>query len=162
MWNSMWMLLLYVGIAGAVGGVVNALLTDNGFFLPRREQVDGTHLYRPGFLGNVLIGAVAATVSWGLYGPLASVLIAGAKNALEANASTGNVGLTLSSLVGAVMVGIAGSRWLTNEVDKNLLKAAASQAASAPPTPAASKQIALASPVEALNIAKGIASEPAR
>jgi hypothetical protein len=30
---------LYVLNAGAAGGVVNALMTDNGFLLPRNEKV---------------------------------------------------------------------------------------------------------------------------
>src|SRR5438552_18436725 len=111
MLNSIWLLLVIVALAGAVGGVLNALISDNGFFLPRKEQVDGTELYRPGFLGNILIGAVAATVSWGLYGPLADRVIAGTQKAMEANNLSEKIGLTLSSLVGAVMVGVAGARW---------------------------------------------------
>ena len=62
--------------------------------------------------------------------------------------------MTLSALVGAVLVGVAGARWLTNEVDKNLLKAAASEAAASPADPDKSKQIAMATPAEALRIAR--------
>lgn len=146
----MWWLLLYVASAGAVGGVVNALITDNGLSLPSKEEVDGVKIYRPGWIGNVVIGSIAAAVSWGLYGPFAAYNIAGAVDALK----TDNVGLTLSSLVGAVLVGVGGARWLTNEVDKSLLKAAASTAAGAEATKDAAREIALASPIDALNIAK--------
>jgi hypothetical protein len=154
---SMWLMLLYVFLVGAVGGVVNALMTDNGFILPKSEDVDGkTTVLRPGYLGNILIGAVGAVVSWGLYGPLSSFNIVGTSEALTANASPERVGLTLAALVGAVMVGVAGARWLTSEVDKNLLKAAASQAAGSQSSAGASQKIAMASPAEALNIARSM------
>jgi hypothetical protein len=85
---SMWLILLYVFLAGAVGGAVNALMTDNGFILPKSEDVDGkTTLLRPGYLGNILIGAVGAVVSWGLYGPLSSFNIVGTSEALNATVS---------------------------------------------------------------------------
>jgi hypothetical protein len=152
----MWLLLLYVTLAGAVGGVVNALVTDKGFLLPSKEQVDALTIYRPGWIGNVIIGAIAAAISWGLYGPLAAYYIAGTAEALKRNTSPEQIGLALSSLVGAVLIGVGGARWLTNEVDKSLLKAAASKAASAQSTPSASQQIALASPIQAFNIAKSM------
>jgi hypothetical protein len=152
----MWLLLFYVAIAGAVGGVVNALVTDKGFLLPSKEHVDAITIYRPGWIGNVVIGAIAAAVSWGLYGPLAGYTIAGAAEALKTNTPADQIGLALSSLVGAVLIGVGGARWLTNEVDKNLLKAAASKAAGAQSTPSASLQIALASPIQALTIAKNM------
>jgi hypothetical protein len=65
----------------------------------------------------------------------------------------GALGISLASLVGAVLVGVGGARWLTNEVDKNLLKAAASKAASSQADATAAQKIALASPVQALDIA---------
>ena len=152
----MWRLLFYVALAGAVGGVVNALITDKGFFLPSKEHVDSITIYRPGWIGNVVIGAIAAAVSWGLYGPLAAYYIAGTPEALKTNTAPDKVGLALASLVGAVLIGVGGARWLTNEVDKSLLKAAASKAAGAQGTPSASQQIALASPIQAFNIAKSM------
>ena len=62
--------------------------------------------------------------------------------------------LTLSALVGAIVVGIGGARWITNEIDKKVLKVAASKAAAAPAAPEASKQIMSASSAEALTIAQ--------
>jgi len=157
MQGSMWLMLLYVSLAGAVGGIVNALMTDNGFILPKSESVEGgMTILRPGYIGNVVIGSVGAVVSWGLYGPLSSVLIAGTAEALAANVSPDKVGLSLASLVGAVMIGVAGARWLTNEVDKNLLKAAAAQAAGANSSVGDSQKIAMASPAQALNIARNM------
>ena len=152
---SMWIMLFFVLIAGAVGGAVNALMTDNGFLRPKMEKVDEkTSIFRPGYLGNILIGAVAAVVSWGLYGPLSPHYIIGTEQALAANALPEVVGLTLASLVGAIMVGIGGARWLTSEVDKNLLRATAAQAAASKPSAAASQQIAMATPAQALEVAR--------
>ena len=157
MQGSMWLMLLYVFVAGGVGGIVNALMTDNGFILPKSEAVEGNMtILRPGWIGNALIGGVGAVVSWGLYGPMSSVLIAGTAEALKTNVNPDKVGLTLASLVGAVMIGVAGARWLTNEVDKSLLKAAAAHAAGANPSAGDSQKIAMASPAQALNIAKSM------
>ena len=153
----MWLMLLYVFLAGALGGVVNAIMTDNGFLIPKAEQVNGTtSIYRPGYLGNVLMGAVAAIISWGLYGPLSAFYIAGTTEALTKNASPEKVGLSLASLVGAVLIGIGGARWLTSEVDKSLLRAAATQAAGAQSSASASQQMALASPAQALDVARSM------
>jgi len=154
---SMWWMLVLVFVAGAVGGIVNAFITDNGFLLPKSEQASGgATVLRPGYLGNVLVGAVAALVSWGLYGPLSSLLIAGTDEALKAGASPDKVGLSLASLVGAVLVGVGGARWLSSEVDKNLLRATAAQAAGKQSSVDASQQIAMATPAQALNVAKSM------
>jgi hypothetical protein len=153
--GSVWLMLGLIAIAGAIGGVVNALVTDNGFLLPKSERADaGTTVIRPGFLGNVLIGAVAAVISWGLYGPLSAFLVAGTRQALESNSSPEKVGLSLAALVGAALVGVGGARWLSNEVDKKLLRAAAAQAADKPGSPRASQQIAMATPSQALKVAR--------
>jgi len=55
--------------------------------------------------------------------------------------------------VGAILIGVGGARWLTSEVDKNLLRAAAAGAQS---SAAVSQQIALAAPAQALNVAKSM------
>lgn len=136
-------------LAGAAGGLVNAYFTDNGFVWPRVETIGTFTITRPGFLGSMLVGSFAATVSWGLYGPFAGVAIIGISGpALESPV------LTLSSLVGAVLVGIGGGRSLTDQVDKSLLKATAVQAAQSSANPSASAAIAAASPARALEIAR--------
>ena len=148
---TLWTLLLIVCGAGAVGGVVNALLSDNqGFLLPQTTEVapNQPRIFRPGFLGNIFIGAVAAGISWGLYGPFAASVIFGA-----APAGAPAIAITVSSLVGAVLVGIGGARWLTNEIDKTVLHAAAANAAGKNASPEAAQQIALAAPSEALRLA---------
>ena len=152
------MLLLFtiVVLAGAVGGIVNALLTENGFLVPRKETTSaGAVIIRPGFVGNVIVGGVAAGISWGLYGPLASFVLVGSAQAIAKNPSA-DIGLSLSTVVGAVLIGIGGAKWLTNEVDKKLLKAAAVEAAKAKPSADASARIAMSSPSQSLEIAKGL------
>jgi hypothetical protein len=154
---NLWLGLLAVCVAGAIGGAVNAYLTDNGFAWPRQEKVDGVNLTRPGFLGAMFVGAVAAGISWGLYGPFAAHAILGATpEAIEEVAAATPVTLTLSALVGAVLVGIGGSRWLTDQVDKNLLKAAAVQAAGKQGSAATSAKLASARPAQALEIARSM------
>ena len=149
-----WLMLGIICIAGAIGGIINALLTDQGFVKPYKQRNEGVKIYRPGFLGNILTGAIAAGISWGLYGPLASHVILGLSATTSGPPATG---LTLSSLVGAVLIGVGGARWLTNEADKNLLRTAASRAASAKPSADAAERIAFASPAEAVEIASELA-----
>lgn len=156
-------MLLCIFLAGAVGGAVNALMTDNGFLLPQKASLDdSTSVLRPGFIGNMFIGAVAAVVSWGLYGPLSAVAIVGTQQAPAAGTTLDQIGLSLASLTGAVLIGVGGARWLPSEVDKSLLRATAAQAAGAQPSPAASQQIAMASPAQALNVAKSMSGVDTR
>jgi hypothetical protein len=148
---GLWLLLFIVFIAGAVGGLVNALISENGFWGWKKEKVDNRTILRPGIAGNMLISGIAAFVSWGLYGPFAaSYLIGGPSTAPEASQA---LGLTLSSMVGAILVGVSGARWLTNEVDKNLLKQAASSAAATKASDTKAAKIAIATPFQAMKIA---------
>ncbi|MCX6669756.1 MAG: hypothetical protein NTV25_08150 [Methanothrix sp.] len=52
-------------LSGAVGGIINALVSDNGFIKPREESAGDVTIIRPGFAGNVLLGGAAAFISWG-------------------------------------------------------------------------------------------------
>jgi hypothetical protein len=144
---SIWGLIIIVSCAGAVGGIVNALISDNGFAMPRAELIDGRKIVRPGFFGNVFIGAISAGVSWGLYGSLADYPIPLIEKSQQP-------GVTLSALAGAVLVGVGGARWLTSEVDKTLLTVAASRAAASQADLVAAQRIVSASPVQVLNIVK--------
>ena len=140
--------LLIVFIAGAIGGIVNALLSDNGFILPKKEMNGKVNIIRPGYLGNIFVGGISAIISWGLYGPFAAAYIIGGIN----NSNMASIGLSLSSLVGALLVGVGGARWLTNEVDKTLLRAAASGAAAGKSNVNSAISISSASPAEAFRI----------
>ena len=129
---------------GCLGGVVNALLSDNGFMLPKTIFSGEVHIWKPGFLVNLLVGGTAAFVSWGLYGPLSAAYIF--SSAPVEPAPEAQTGLTLASVAGAVLIGVGGARWLTNEVDKKLLQAAASNAASRAAEPQMAAQILMGLP----------------
>lgn len=105
-----WYCATLISVSGAAGGVVNALLTDNGFILPTRVK----QIWCPGFISNVLIGTFSAFASWSFYGSGAGLDVSGAGQRTQ-------ISLTFSALAGAFMVGVAGARWITNEVDKKLL-----------------------------------------
>ena len=63
-------ILLLIAGAGATGGLLNAGLSGAGLMLPEVVNLPGGDAVLPGFLGNVFVGAVAALLSFGLYGPL--------------------------------------------------------------------------------------------
>ncbi len=151
-------LLVPVGIillSGAFGGIINAIMSDNGFIKPREEIVDNVTIVRPGVLGNVLLGAVAAFISWGLYGAYSAALIYMAGTGLGLD----EVSVSISSVAAAILIGIGGARWLTNEVDKTLLRTAAVTAAAARSSYDDSQRIAIATPAQAFNIAKRMYEE---
>jgi hypothetical protein len=144
---SIWLLLGIVFIFGGVGGLVSSLINDKGLSLPRTmDRGDGTAIFSPGFIGNILTGAVAASVSWLLYGPLSQI---------QLGAAPGPLTMLVATLGGAVLVGMVGSAWLANAVGQKLFQAAAYHAAAAPASPDAAKMLT-ASPVDALNIAKNM------
>jgi hypothetical protein len=141
-------------LSGAFGGIINAIVSDNGFIRPREETVDNVTIVRPGFAGNILLGAVAAFISWGLYGAFSGAIIYGSETGLVANIS-----LSISTVAGAILIGIGGARWLTNEVDKTLLRTAAVTAAASRSSYEESQRIAIATPAQAFNIAKKMYEE---
>jgi hypothetical protein len=157
-------LLLIIAGLGALGGLANALMSDNGFILPKRETAGGRNILRPGFLGNAFLGALAAVIFWGLYGPFAEVnvvgtdprqepAVAGATREEEDN----KFGETLSGLIGALVIGVGGARVITSEVDKRLLQATAVEAAGKAPSPTEAARIGNATPASALSIATSMA-----
>jgi len=112
-------------------------------------------IIRPGFAGNILLGAAAAFISWGLYGAFSNAIVYGAVTGL----GTDEISVSISSIAGAVLVGIGGARWLTNEVDKKLLRTAAAAAAASKASFDDSQKIAVATPAQAFNIAKEMYQE---
>jgi hypothetical protein len=111
--------LLLVSAAGALGGLLNALLSGAGFVLPQLAVVAGSRVLTPGFLGSVLAGAVAALISFGLYGPFSGVAVLRSGRSDEA-APPAAAQLTLAALAGAALVGYSGGRWITAEADRQL------------------------------------------
>src|SRR5439155_7982416 len=107
---SVWFVFSLLALAGAAGGLVNAFLAREGFVIWRTEHLpNGETVWRPGFLGNVAVGAITALVLAGLYSPLALVPI---------GAEVGSYQLTVGGLMGALLSGIGGARLLTNEVNR--------------------------------------------
>lgn len=103
-----WMIVGLVFLAGCVGGLVNALLAGE-LKLPRVDET--ARVYRPGWIGNVVIGGVAAVLFWGLYGRFAEVAVIGPQPAAV-------VSLTIAELLGALLTGVGGGRLLTSELDR--------------------------------------------
>lgn len=104
-----------IATAGALGGVLNALISSNGFALPRFRR----GIWCPGFIANIFIGTFAAVASWSFYGSGAGVELA---KIAAAGIEREEISLTFSALAGAFLVGVAGAKWITNEADKRLLK----------------------------------------
>jgi len=55
-----------------------------------------------------------------------------------------------------VLVGVGGARWLTNEVDKRLLRSANVELAQTQPQAGAAGQLATATPAQAVSVARGL------
>ena len=88
---------------GGLGGFVNALLAGD-FHLPRRQE----NSYSTGWIGDVLVGAMAAVVFWGLYGPTVNVAVAGTA------VRNVPVAFTIAQLAGFLTIGIGGARILSS------------------------------------------------
>ena len=108
---SVYQLIGLVAALGAFGGFVNGAISGE-FRLPHLDR--DAKVWKPGWLGNVLAGGVAAVVVWGIYGPLASFDLTGGQPP-EAH-------FTLAQLLTSVVVGLGGGRILTLESQKLILK----------------------------------------
>ena len=103
---SAWIVIAALAAAGLLGGLFNAYIESEGFVLPKTETLaGGVRVFRPGFLGNMLVGAVTAVVLAAMYSPLGSIEV-GRFDAPQ-------IRLTLQSIAGAILSGIGGSRLLT-------------------------------------------------
>ena len=91
---NVWICTSLIIIAGALGGFVNALISSNGFALPRR--ISG--IWCPGALSTILIGAFAAFASWAFYGSGADFDLADSKAIVH---------LRYSAVAGAFLVGVS-------------------------------------------------------
>jgi hypothetical protein len=135
-----WTCAVLITLAGALGGVVNALITDNGFVLPKPKH----GIWCAGSIANVIVGAFAAFGSWGLYGSGASIDLA-------RTAEQSQISLRMPALVVAFVVGVGGARWITSEVDKRLLKKSVEVAGTKNLTPAQCKELVKGSPFQVLD-----------
>jgi len=136
-----------VTVAGLAGGLTNAYIINHRSLLSEQEAADaGAEKRSTGgsYIGNGLLGAVAACVSWLAYGSYSNV---------DLLSSTGM--LTGASLATAFFVGLAGPKWLQSERDKGHWQAAAQDAARANPekNPALAATLSKASSDQASQIA---------
>ena len=153
-------LLGIVAACGAVGGVIATLTSeDRGFPLPGTVENTGGKVWRPGWIGLIIIGAVAAAVSFALYGPLTGQTVIGGPDNPNAGAAD-DYGLTLAALGGAVLVGAGGSKWFASQVDKRILRDAAVAAAAGDANAHKAGQIGSALPTVAFRLANNIAPSP--
>jgi len=114
-----WIVALTVG---GVGGALNAAVSDHTRLFPSvaRLMPGATRVVRIGVFGNVVTGATAvACVFWAL-------TIAGSTP--SADSGLGLVLLAIADL----FIAFVSARWVTNEVDKLVLRKAVCKAVSAP------------------------------
>lgn len=140
----LWFAAMIVIFFGALGGVFNALVLQGGFVEGGEKQVNGEIIWSLGFSTNILTGAFAAFLSWGLYGPSSSVDVSG-NNIVQ---------LTLSAICGASLIGFSGASWLTTQADKNTWKTTAIKAVQVQPDDKVAAEIAAQYPRSALQTIK--------
>ena len=142
--SSVWEMAGVIAAAGAVGGVVNALLSSsNGYSI--QWPKDKGDILQLGVLGNVLLGTFAALITWGLYGPLKDAVLLG-----STPAGGLPVNLTVTAAVGAALAGAGGARVVSNELDKQVLRVTGAKAAQEPPNPQLAMDIATLPPATVL------------
>ena len=139
-----WIAPVAILAAGAVGGVVNLLMNGSGGIElgGMRGDAEGHTVWRPGSIATPCVGAVAALVSWALYGRL-RVFRSAAPHPTW-------------SMVGYRRGDpdwVGGSAWLSAEVDKSILRKAAATAAQSNSDPALAATITAGTPIQALNAA---------
>ena len=103
--------------------------------MPRVEN----GILQPGFLGTVLVGAIAAL---GSCGATKAITIFGT-TAPALNFSTGDI-------ANALIIGFGGAKWFKSETEKDVLQKAAAIAASKQPDQNAAITIASGTPNQAL------------
>lgn len=60
----MWLAILL----GALGGVANSLLLEDGFVMPHRDKKENAIVLRLGFIGNIILGGIAGLAVYFLAG----------------------------------------------------------------------------------------------
>jgi membrane associated rhomboid family serine protease len=110
-------LLVLIVAVGAAGGLLNAFFATGGFEMPSMQSLpNGKWQWDPGFIGNIVVGALAAVILGAIYGPLGDFVLGGPTPPQPAL-------MTLRSFAGAALSGIGGSRLLSQAVDKRYSQA---------------------------------------
>lgn len=135
--------IIVILVAGALGGVINGIITDRGVIIPGRVTIkDGMEVWRPGILTNILIGAIAAFLYWSIYG---------SGNNLDLMHPPSDMQLPILTIGFSVLTGIGGARWVTNEVDKYVLRKSTAMAMNEGPE--TTQHVMKATPMEVLKMA---------
>ena len=117
---TIWQIILLIAGCGAIGGIVNCAISGE-FNYPRFDAA--AKVWRPGWIGNVLVGAVASVVVWGIYGPLASFDLLTEEMA--------GVHLTVAQLLTSLVIGLSGGKILTLMAEKQAATISKDQLAAA-------------------------------
>lgn len=128
-------IVICVFICGAVGGLVNAFIGDNSFHLPKVTD----DVWQPGWIGVVVVGAVAAVGSWA---SLKAITLFGS--------GVQPLSLQSSDVANALIIGFGGAKWFKSEREKDIWQKTAAEAATKESNPQLSAQIAGSTPVRAL------------
>ncbi len=138
--------LIWVALAGATGGFLNAWVSDNRLLWPSRvEATPRIRIIRPGLAVNVGIGALASMTAARAFAGVASLTTLAA------------VGDLILGLAAAAAIGVLAARWITNETDKRLLRVAVSKACAAPAAhPDTAHAMELAPPYEVFRTASDL------
>ncbi len=88
--------------SGAVGGFANCLIAGE-FVLPSYDKV--TKIFRPGWIGVVLVGGIAAVVVSSLYG-------------LVPYTAEEKTSITIAQIAGCIVIGLSGGTILTQVAQK--------------------------------------------
>ena len=113
---------------------------------------NGEPIVELGFVGSSIIGMLAALCSWALYGPYSQALLIGAAFKSVWRSTIINVfQLSLYTVVSSFLVGLAGAKWFSAEVDKEVFKNIAVTASVSNPDPQLAKDIVTGTPQQALS-----------
>jgi len=130
-----------VVLMGSLGSLGSSFLGDSGWHLPMNEE----GIVRPGYLGNMLVGALAALASWGMQ--KGAVLVGGPVTALT---------FSTADMAHAIVIGFAGASWFKSHIEKVILQRTAAVAASKGADQEAAREIATCTPIEALRVANAM------
>lgn len=107
---SLVLIIMWLLAVGAIGGLVNCIL-GGGFPLPHLDKK--SKVWRPGWLGNVLLSMVAAVV-WGM---------SNLTTFYEFPARTpADLRLTPALLLGSLLAGVGGAHFLKGKTQKALFE----------------------------------------
>ncbi len=99
--------------------------------------------------GNMILGAIAASIFWLAYGPYSSTYLIG-----QGGTTPQEYGVTAASLASGFFIGIGAIKWLQSERDKGKWQTAAQTAARAPKDTELAENLNLASADQAPSIAE--------